>query len=59
MDFSKLSSAEVDALNGAEREAYYAWRNGDTERSLAILNAYGIVTAAAPKARTRRASSED
>lgn len=59
MDFDKLSASEVDALDGAKREAYYAWRNGDKARADAILNTYGIVTATAPKPRTRRASSED
>lgn len=58
MDFEKLSSTEVDALDGAPREAFYAWRKGDKERAAAILNANGIETTSAPKPRTRRASTE-
>lgn len=59
MDFDKMTAAECDALDGPKREAWYAWRKGDKERAAAILNTYGIETAAAPKPRTRRASSED
>jgi len=59
MDFDKLSAADVDALDGAEREAFYAWRKGDKVRAAAILNSNGIETAAADKPRSRRASSED
>lgn len=59
MNFETLTADDVNALDGAKREAWYAWRKGDTERAAAILNANGIETVSAPKPRTRRASAED
>jgi hypothetical protein len=59
MDFAKLLAEQCDALDGAEREAWYAWRNGDTARATAILNAYGIETAAAPRPARRSVAKTD
>lgn len=59
MDFDKLSPAECDKLDGAEREAWYAWRQGDKARATAILNAYGIETAAAPRPARRSSAKTD
>lgn len=41
MDFATMTSAEVDALQGADREAYYAWRKGDLDKLDSIGDAYG------------------
>jgi hypothetical protein len=58
MDYAKLSAEQCDALDGAEREAWYAWRNGDTARAIAILNAYGIESAAAPRPARRTVKTD-
>jgi hypothetical protein len=59
MDFAKLSAEQCEQLDGAEREAWYAWRQGDTARATAILNAYGIETAAAPRPARRSSAKTD
>lgn len=41
VDFDAMSPAELDALDGHRREAWYAHRRGQTERARAILAAYG------------------
>lgn len=41
VDFDALTPAEVDALDGHRREAWYAWSRGHTSRAAAILGAYG------------------
>lgn len=41
IDFDTLTPAEVDALDGHRREAWYAWSRGQRERAAAILDAYG------------------
>ena len=58
MDFEKLSAEQCEALNGAEREAWYAWRAGDTVRAAAILNTYGIESATAPRPARRSAKTD-
>lgn len=40
MDYDNLSAAEVDALAGYQREAWYAYRKGDRLRAAEILAAY-------------------
>lgn len=38
--FSSLDASQVDQLAGAHREAWYAWRRGDTAKAAAILATY-------------------
>lgn len=42
MDFTELTAQDVDALQGPEREAYYAWRTGRPAKVREINEAYGL-----------------
>lgn len=55
MDFDKLTADEVDALDGYDREAWYAYRAGDTAKVKAIraaqaASAGAVVADDAPEA---------
>lgn len=57
MDFANLTADEVDALDGPYREAWYAWRAGNSAKADAILATYGLEQTEAavdPKPRPRR-----
>lgn len=46
MNFDKLSVDEIAALEGVEREAWYAHVRGDDKKAAAILASYPKVKAA-------------
>lgn len=47
MDFTKLTTAaDIEALQGPEREAWYAWRRGDGAKVAEIAEAYDLALAA-------------
>lgn len=41
-DYENLSAWKLDRLDGPEREAFYAWRNGDTDKAAEIRAAYDL-----------------
>ena len=40
IDFDNLTAAEVDALDGFEREAWYAWITDDKDEAARIMGLY-------------------
>ena len=58
MDFSQLTAREVDGLNGARREAWYAWRRGDAAKAQLILETYGLAERRGPSAAPEAATNE-
>lgn len=56
LNFAALTPAEEAALEGQEREAWYAWRAGDTKRLAYLSEAhgrdYGPVETETPEGRT-------